>query len=82
MHISPDLSASRRATQVCFSNSGVLKSSGLLSSVPRDTPRLRTNRHILGSSVWIDGHLKPDFYIKINIFFKMEHKTGMNFSNE
>lgn len=54
----------RYALQPCFSNRGILKPSGLLSSVPMGTSSLRTKRHILGSSIWIDGHLKPDFYIK------------------
>lgn len=67
----------RYALQPCFSNRRILKPSGLLSSVPMGTSSLRTKRHILGSSIWIDGHLKPDFILKI--FFEVECKLGINF---
>ena len=34
------------------------------------------------SSIWTDGHLKPDFYIKIVVFLEIEYQIGKNFLNE
>ena len=34
------------------------------------------------SSVWTDGHLKPDFYIKSVVFLEIQYQIGKNFLNE